>query len=145
MKKLKLIICTVVLAGLSLASCSSDDGPGVPPTIVGKWKYNKTITTVNNGNPTTTNYPNHEPNCEKDYQEFIEGGVFKDVVWNKNSENQCVIDDSDTSTWSKADNALTIDGEVYTITKLNNSELRYESSTSTGGTTLKVTQVFTKN
>jgi alpha-mannosidase len=145
MKKFKLFVCTFVLAGAALvSSCSSDDSSGTAPSIEGKWSYNKTITSVNDGAPTSTNYPNHEANCEKDYQEFAVGGIFKDVVWNKNSQNQCVIDDSDVSTWSKADNVLTIDGETYTITKLTHSELRYESTTTTGGATLKVTQVFTK-
>lgn len=145
MKKFKLFVCTFVLAGTALvSSCGSDDSSGTEPTIEGKWNYNKSLISTNGGDPTTSTYEDHTEGCDKNYQEFATGGTFRDVVIYKNASQVCT-EDAITSTWSKTDDELTIDGETYTVTKLTNSELRYESTTTTGGATLKVTQVFTKN
>lgn len=145
MKKFKLFVCTFVLAGAALvSSCSSDDSSDTAPTIEGKWNYNRTLISTNGGNPSTVPYEDHTAGCDKNYQEFVAGGAFRDVVIYKNASQVCT-EDALTSTWSKTDDVLTIDGDTYEITKLTRSELRYESTTTTGGATLKVTQVFTKN
>lgn len=148
MKKLKLMICAFAIAGLTLASCSSDDDSNVEATIVGKWNYNKTLLSTNGSAEQSTNYTSHEAGCDKDYQEFVMGGVFRDVVLFKNASSQCT-EDAENSTWTKNNDVLTIgtgaDAETFQVIKLTGSELRYKSTTTTGGQTFTVTQVFTKN
>lgn len=142
---MKLVFAALVItAGFLFVSCSSNDDDSSPASIVGKWNYSKTITSVNGGSPSTQNYEGHEVGCDKDYQQFADGGIFRDVVLYKNASDVCT-EDANVSTWVKTGNTLTIGTSTYTISGLTSSELRYESTTSTGGVSLKVIQVFTKS
>lgn len=144
MKKNFFLICSFAMASFSLISCNSDD-EDFERSIVGKWNYNKTIVSANGGNPVDNSYDDHENGCDKDYVEFVQGGVFRDVILFKNQQGVCTEDVAPNSTWSKDNSNLLIGNENYTITTLNGSELRYENITNVSGIPVKVVKVFTKN
>lgn len=143
MRKNNFLICMTIGTGLLLASCGSDDD-GFERTIEGKWNYNKTIVTAQGGTPVDQSYTGHENGCEKDHVEFIDGGVFRNVLLNKDQNNNCV-EDASQSNWSKNGATLTIGADIYQVTKLNGSELRYENTVNLEGVPVKVVKVFTKN
>ncbi|RZJ65239.1 MAG: hypothetical protein EOO50_14525 [Flavobacterium sp.] len=147
MNKMRFTLASMALtAGLLFSSCGNDDGPRA--SITGKWDYLKTITQVDNQNPSSVNYPGHEPGCDKDYQEFLEGGSFRDVALFQDQDDNC-NEFADSGEYALNGDLLTIqvDGEVaetFTVTKLTGAELRYESTAQTGGVSITVTQVFRK-
>lgn len=143
MRKKLLMICAFAMTGLSLISCNSDDDV-FEKSIVGRWNYNKTIVSTDGGTPVDNQYDGHENGCSKDYVEFVQGGIFKNVLINKDQNNNCV-EDSSQSTWAKNEATLTIGADSYSITTLNGSELRYENTTDVSGVPVKVVRVFTKN
>lgn len=143
MRKIKILMGVLAMASLSLASCSSSDDE-FERTIVGKWNYNKTIVTAQGGTPVDQSYTGHENGCEKDHVEFVEGGVFRNVLLNKDQNNNCV-EDATQSNWTKNGATLTIGADIYEVTKLNGSELRYENTVNLEGVPVKVVKVFTKN
>lgn len=144
---MRLTLASLALtAGLFMSSCGSDDGPRA--SINGKWDYLKTITQVDSQNPTSANYPGHEPGCDKDYQEFLADGSFRDVALFQDQDDNC-NEFTDAGEYAINGDQLTIqrDGEsaeTFTVTKLTGAELRYESTATTGGVSIKVTQVFRK-
>mgnify|MGYP003397520371 CR=1 FL=1 len=144
MKKKLFLICAFAMAGLSMISCNSDD-EDFERSIVGKWNYNKTIVSTNGGTPVDSPYNEHEEGCNKDYVEFVQGGVFRDVILFKNQQGVCTEDTAPNSTWTKDNSTLTIGNDVYTIVTLNGSELRYENTTDVSGVPVKVVKVYTKN
>ncbi|MBF6608348.1 MAG: lipocalin family protein [Flavobacterium sp.] len=156
MKMIKTVLAFVCVSALTLTSCSSDDDSGISTDadISGKWNYNRTVTNLN-GQESNQNYNTHEAGCDKDYVQFADGNVFRDVVLYRNPANVCT-EDAIVGTWAKSGNTLTIttpspepgQGNVtenFQIIRLDGSELHYVSTTSTGGSTLTVTQVFTRN
>lgn len=133
-------------AGLLFSSCGDDDGPRA--SINGKWEYLKTITKVENQNPTTANYPGHEPGCDKDYQEFLADGSFRDVALFQDQDDNC-NEFTEDGNYALTGDVLSIErdgepSEVFTVTKLTGTELRYESTAETGGVSITVVQVFRK-
>ena len=131
------------MASISLISCNNDD-QDFERSIVGKWNYNKTIVIANGGNPVDSPYNGHENGCSKDYVEFVQGGNFRDVLINKDQNSVC-FEEENLSTWNKSNSTLTIGSDVYDITVLNGSELRYENTTYVSDVPVKVVKVFTKN
>lgn len=147
MKKFRLALASAVAAVFLLGSCSNnDDEPA--GTLEGRWTPIKTITVVNGGSETEQAYSGNEAACDKDYREFLTGGLYRFVILYQNVQNVCT-EDVETSTWSKSGNTLTItqgvdESGTYEITKLTNSELRYKSVATTGGVQIEVTQVFSR-
>ncbi|NUY82228.1 lipocalin family protein [Flavobacterium sp. MAH-1] len=147
MNKTKLTVVSLAIAlGFLANSCGSDDGPGA--SIVGKWDYFKTITQVEGQNPISQNYQGNEPGCDKDYQEFLADGSYRDVVLFQNQDDVCT-ESVDDGNYAKEGDVLTVqeNGEnpqTYTITKLTDGELRYSSTTQNGGLDFTVTLVFRK-
>ena len=147
MKSIKLFLAVVVASAFTMTSCSNDDDAGISTdgNITGIWNYARTVTNLN-GQETSTDHE-HEAGCDKDYQEFVASGVFRDVVLYKNASNVCT-EDAQTATWSKSGNTLTLTGSeagTYEIIRLDGSELHYKTTSTTGGVTLIVTRVFTRN
>ena len=149
MKKFKALIVAFVLAGMTVVSCSSDDS-GPAATIEGKWNLSKTVTKVGSAGSQTQNYTGNEANCEKDYIEFmgVASGSLRDVILYTDAQDVCQEDEGTAGAWVKSDSMLTILGGEYEgnyeITKLSNSELRIESSTTLGGQNLVLTYYFKK-
>src|SRR5690606_21855429 len=100
-------------------------------TIIGKWTPTKTVVKTGTGT-LTQKYEDNQAGCDKDYVEFVDGGVFRKVIWFKNAENTCTEDAAAPQVWSKSDDELSIiggdyDGE-YDVAKLSGSELRIVST-----------------
>ena len=157
MKSLKLIFALVCFSAVTLTSCSNDDdsGPSVAAELSGKWNYARTVTLLNNQS-TSTEYTAHTAGCAKNYQEFAASGtIFKDVVVFKNPSNICT-EAPEIGTYTRSGNNLTIVRpdpnntsmtitENFEIIRLDNNELHYKSTSTTGGVELQVTRVFTRN
>ncbi len=146
MKKIKFYLAAVLIAGLSFTSCSDDDdnGSSTDGEIVAKWTPTRTVNTVNNVEVSSTDYTFNEPGCEKDFTQFLAGGVLNDVIYYKNAAEVCTQDADVTGTWTKSGNTLVIDDANYEITRLTGSELVYKSTVTTSGATLVVTEYFSK-
>ncbi|MDV6169000.1 hypothetical protein R1T16_11225 [Flavobacterium sp. DG1-102-2] len=130
-------ILGLALALICLAGCSDDDSPKNTVNLNQlnkRWYY---VATWVNGKK--TDHVNEA--CGKDYLEFLEGGVAKNVdIYN------CQLDPEITNGTYTIDantNKLTtvLDGEtiIYTVNKLNSKEL--EAETTFNG--LKIGYVFT--
>lgn len=148
MKKIKALMFAFVLAGMTVVSCSSDDSSGPAPTIEGKWNQVKTTVKVTNGGTSTIPYDSNESGCEKDYLEFLEGGVFNDAVFNKSGGGDCQ-ETKYAGTWTKTDSSLTIANAgtlsgTYTITKLTNSDLQVQRAVEVGGVVSTATIYLSK-
>ncbi len=152
MKQIRFACATIAATALLMTSCSNDDD-GPRAELEGKWTPTKTIAVLN-GNQTVTNYDGNEPDCDKDYREFVEGGAYRYVIYYDNVANACA-EDVVTTVWTRSGDIVTIvdtnddaeieaplDAGTYTITKLTGSELRLQSTSNTGGVSLEVTQVY---
>ena len=110
------------LAALMLTSCSNDDdnSTSIDSTeLTKKWYYSSTVF-----GGTTFPYDDHEA-CGKDYIEFVEGGVLRDVdVWDCEEDVYLMA-------WDLNGNKITLsdglDTAVGTIKKLTDSELHVQS------------------
>src|SRR5688500_4151933 len=119
----KLFMLAVVLC--SLAACSSDDDNAAPAVdldnLTQRWYYKS----YKLGNE-TVNYEGHMP-CGKDYIEFQEGNVARDVDYFDCQQDPEVS----TGTYSATEENLVIniDGtESYTLKKLSASTLQIEAT-----------------
>jgi hypothetical protein len=140
MKKIKVLMFAFVLAGMTVASCSSDDNNGPAATIDGKWNQVKTTVKIN-GQAINQDYGANVEGCDKNYVEFAAAAVFNEAVYFKAAgTGACQIDMAAPGTWTKSNKNLIIsnDGDLegnYEITKLTNSELQISSTKSAGGIT----------
>lgn len=86
----------------------------------------------------------HAAGCEKDYLEFLGGGVLNDVSYFNNGES--CEEFSDQGTWSKSGNTLTVtyDGESFTATivTLDSTTLKISITEDFEGTPITVIAVL---
>lgn len=145
MKKFKFLAMAIIAS--ATFGCSSDSDSGPAPTIVAKWNLTKTVSTIAGATNTDT-YNENEAGCDKDYVEFVSGGNFRNIVFNKDPQGNCIELGDDTASWTQASTALNITGgefaDTYEITKLSNSELRIKATTDVGGAEATVTYYFKK-
>ena len=129
------------LSLLFLASCSSDDGGSSIDTsqLTKKWYFESTIFQGQ-----TFPYDDHEE-CGKDYIEFVEGGVVRQVdIWD-------CEEDVYEGEWSLDGNKLTISfmgqSATATITKLTETEfdVKTKYDFDDDGTEETVTETHTSN
>ncbi|NDI98235.1 hypothetical protein GWA97_04025 [Flavobacterium sp. LaA7.5] len=141
MKKV-FLFAAIAFAGLTITSCSSDDDGG-GASIEGKWYYSEEGLS-SGGQEVLQDYTDHEAGCEKDYIEFVEGGVFRDVDF---FNGECEFD-TETSTWTRNGNTLTIgtgtDAESGTIATLSGSTLKITVSETLEGQTFNYVSVYTR-
>ncbi len=146
MKKIKVVLATLIMAGLTLTSCSSDDSSGTAASIVGKWNETKTVTKIS-GSTVTQTYENEE-GCDKDFVEFKAGGTLDRVTYFTNASDDCEASSQTGVGYTKTDDVLVINGSIYEgtyeITKLSGSELRVVTEDNTGGTSFTTTIYFKK-
>lgn len=116
MKNLKPLLILLLL--LSLAGCSSDDNKEVtadasqyPELILGKWYHDSSIF-VKNG---PINIYQNQCAGQRDYQEFLQGGTARDVVYNAS----CQINSNAVAQWK-------IEGTSLNFTYGEESDLSYE-------------------
>lgn len=143
MKKLKIVLFSVLTLGLALTtSCSDDDSSSnnTSGTLEGKWIHDKTGTVVN-GEDYFIDYA-HQEGCNKDYVEFITGGDYKEVEY---SGSECEVF-TDETTWSRNGNTLTVgtgeDVMTGTIETLTGTDLKVRTSETIDGETLTLVATF---
>ena len=140
MKKLVILFLSVLSSGLLLTSCSDDDGDEA--SINGKWEFYQTGFAF--GGQEELELYEHAAGCEKDYLEFLGGGVLNDVSYFNNGES--CEEFSDQGTWSKSGNTLTVtyDGESFTATivTLDSTTLKISITEDFEGTPITVIAVL---
>ena len=138
----KVLLFGLSIAALTFVSCSDDDGGSSAP-LEGKWYYSEEGVSAN-GQEVLQDYVDHQEGCEKDYIEFVEGGVFKDVDF-YNTDCDTYMDET---TWSRSGNTLTIgtgeDAETGTIATLNGSTLKLTVTETFEGQTFNYVEVYTR-
>ena len=134
-------IFTLGLGILMLASCSSDDsGSSIDASkLTKKWYYSTTKVLGQ-----TFPYEDHEE-CGKDYIQFIDGGVFKDVdVWDCEEYE-------DVANWTLDGKKITLtffgQSTTATIQKLTDTSLQvtYKDDFNEDGKDETVVQTYTSN
>lgn len=140
MKKLVILFLCVLTSGLLLTSCSDDDGDST--SINGKWEIYQTGFAF--GGQEELELYEHADGCNKDYSEFLSGGVLNDVTHFNNGEG--CEEFSDQGSWSKNGNTLNVDYEgesfVATIVTLNSTTLKISISEDMGGVPVTAIAVF---
>lgn len=144
MKKLKLVLFSVLALGLTLTSCGDDDSSSnTSGNLEGKWIYAKEGMAAQ-GQEILEDYE-HTPGCDKDFME-ISATTVKDV-WHDKEGTDCV-EGSDTSTYTRNGNTITVtEGtETFTATieKLTATELKIVDTETVEGTTVKYVTTFTR-
>ncbi len=152
MKTIKLFMSALLITGLmSTTSCSSDDDGGSQTggDLTARWNPTKTVTKVGNGDDESTPYGDNDPDCNKNYVEFMENGTVRIVAFTSPFDECQEFVDAEATTYTRTENMLTIVGNdnydgVYEIIRLTNSELRIREETNAGGVTITTTIFFTK-
>jgi hypothetical protein len=105
MKKISILFLLTLILGITFASCTKDDSGSVDMNyIVAKWNFEKSTATSGAFTlPYSTDYFKNEDDCNKDYVEFIAGGVAK----YGNYTSGCAFEEK-TGTWSQSGNTITI-------------------------------------
>lgn len=142
---MRIRLLLIVLTTLVAFSCASDDQPFA--NLVGQWNKVSTTTQIGNQAPNTSPYDSNTIGCHKDYWEFLPDGQLRDVVLYKNAQEICT-EDVDLKTYVHTGDQLTISEpgltETFTVIRLTGSVLEFQSTTTTGGITLKVTHTFAR-
>lgn len=106
MKNLKLLSAVFAFV-FAFSSCSKDEALTKQEMLTGKWEFSKTGYISDTGVETTTDY-NHECTTQKDFYQFLEGGIYNEGYY-----SGCSLELS-TGTWSLSENMLSraFDGAV---------------------------------
>lgn len=146
MKKTLLLFFSVLVLGISLSSCTNDSGPVDMSFIEGKWLFNKSTATSSGFTiPYSTSYFKNEDGCDKDYIEFLSGGVVK----NGDYADSCVFTLKE-GTWSESENSLIIAvndtsfNGTFVVSSLSATELILKIDGTYGGQTGTFNLYFTK-
>ena len=139
----------LVFASLTifLLSCSKDQDPApVTPLIVGKWTQIKSVVTIP-GSPTMTEpYTGNEPGCNKDFVEFVSGGVLNNIEYSK--VNNLCVPTTDVAIWAQTGNNLKItagsDVTNYNIEALTATDLVLKGTESNGSITATFVLYFSR-
>jgi hypothetical protein len=140
MKKLKIVLFSVLALGLTLTSCGDDDSSSnnTSGNLVGKWIYSQ----EKEGNGPLTDYE-HTEGCDKDYME-ISAQEIKDA-WFYKDGTECV-EESETATYTRNGNTLTVTegGMSFSgkIEKLTATELEISSTETEEGVTVKYLSTY---
>lgn len=144
MKKFRLLLCGLMVAGFAFTSCSDDDSDGGSgqASLNGRWFYAKEG--VSAMGIESLNDWNHEPGCIKDNVEFAANGVFNETYYYEDCD-----EDKDTGTWSTTGNKLTVSSggssSVVEIVELTENILKIRQAQSVGDNTIYDVQVYTRN
>ena len=147
MKKIKLFAAALAIGALSF-SCSSDDNENMlGGDFTARWNPIKTVVKIS-GETYTEPYDSNEPGCDKDFVEFTDAGLMRNVVYFTNPDDVCEESSATPQEYQRTDNTLLIQGGefagTYEITKLTNSELQITQSSTSGGLTTTTTVYFNK-
>ena len=144
MKKLIILFVFVLVTGLNLTSCSSDNESTSSSSIVGKWNFSKYSTTFNGVTSPEMDYDGNESGCPKDFIEFKTGGVYNEGDY---SGSTCVLD-SFAGTWVQSGSNITITEGTDVITaqvvSVSSSVLKVKATETDSGVTITVNITFVK-
>ena len=126
MKKTSILVLLTIILGTLFTSCTKDiSGPVDMDYLVGKWNFNKSTASSSGFTiPYTTEYIKNEDGCNKDYVEFIAGGVVRFGDYKPN----CVFEEK-IGTWSQNGNTVTINvvgtsfNDTFDVASLSANEL----------------------
>jgi hypothetical protein len=139
MKKLVVLFLSVLTSGALLTSCS-DDNEG--SSIEGKWEFYQEGFSFN-GQEQLEPW-DHEEGCDKDYIEFLGGGVLNEVSYFNDGES--CEESSEQSLWSKNGNTLTVtiggESQDATIATLDATTLKIVITEDFEGMPVSVIVVF---
>lgn len=144
MKKLSFLFLSALALGMSFTSCSKDDD-STPGSVVGKWNYSKTSTSINGQLVAPeADYDGNEAGCNKDYVEILESGVYNEVDFDGVDCDQ----DLDAGTWVKNGATLTVtsngETDVMTVVSVSSTVLKMKFSYTEQGITITQNVTFTK-
>jgi len=147
MKKIKFFAVALALGAIAF-SCSSDDSENLlGGDLTAKWNPTKTVVKIS-GETFNEPYDSNEAGCDKDYIEFTDAGLMRDVIYFHNASNVCTEDAATPQEYTRTDNTLVISGGefggTYEITKLTSSELQIAQTSTSGGLTTTTTVYFSK-
>ena len=141
MKKLKFAMA-VLVAGLTMVSCSGDDDNGSSASLEGKWIPIKEGVSAG-GQEQFLDYE-HAEGCDQDYIEFLSGGTVNDVYY---YGSECT-EEVDEGTWVREGNTITTTygGDAYSaeIINLSDTELKVGETYTMEGVEMMYVTVFTK-
>lgn len=105
MKKTSILFFLAIILGFFFTSCTKDiSGPVDMDYLVEKWNFNKSTASSSGFTlPYSTDYLKNEEGCNKDYIEFISGGIVKFGNYTPN----CVFEEK-VGTWSQNGNSILI-------------------------------------
>lgn len=106
MKKFRLLLCGLMVAGVAFTSCSDDDGdaPAQQASITGKWYYSQRGLNAAGQDMGFSNYSEHATGCTKDNMELTEGGAWREYDYT--SAPACT-ESVETSTYTRTANSIT--------------------------------------
>ncbi len=147
MKKITVLFVLALTLGTIFTSCTKDDsGPVDVNFLVGKWVFNKSTASSSGFTiPYTTDYIKNEDGCNKDYVEFITGGVVKFGDY----KPSCTFEEK-VGTWSQSAETITISvtgssfNGTFKIASLSATELILKIDGTYAGKTGTFNLYFTK-
>jgi hypothetical protein len=156
MKKFKVLLCAVLVAGFSFTSCSDDDedttpvnGGNTSASIEGRWYFSQEGTGTESMAESSLRDYDHADDCGKDYVLFNEGGVLKTIEFD--GDDNCAQIVRETA-WAKNGNTLTFgtgaEATTAEVIALTSTTLKIrEVNPDFGGSGLTVYDytVFTRN
>jgi hypothetical protein len=138
MKKISVLFVTVVMLGLSFASCNKDDDDNnsTSSSLEGKWNYSTVRIELPGLSGEELDYESANLSCGKDFVEFKPKGVADLGYY---SDDCKVV--TNATTWSQDGSKLTYDGDTYEIVINTDSLLKIKSTNSEGD--IKVFTIIT--
>ena len=147
MKKSIILFLLAITSGIVFTSCTKDDsGPVDMNFIEGKWNFNKSTATSSGFTiPYSTDYFKNEDGCNKDYIQFIAGGVAK----YGNYTTGCAFEEK-SGTWVQSGNTIIISvtgtsfNGTFNVASLSSTELLLKIEGTYAGNSGTFSLYFTK-
>lgn len=147
MKKSIILFLLAITSGIVFTSCTKDDsGPVDMNFIEGKWNFNKSTATSSGFTiPYSTDYFKNEEGCNKDYIQFIAGGVAK----YGNYTTACAFEEK-SGTWLQTGNTIIISvtgtsfNGTFNVASLSSTELLLKIDGTYAGNSGTFSLYFTK-
>lgn len=135
MKKITMFLFALLTVSVSFVSCNDDDNNTTNEdqgVLEGKWYYSEEGVGTSDWNTVQYAAYSHMSGCEKDYIDFAEGGVYRDVMHVENCDTETY-----TTVWSRTGDTVIIDTDgdavMEDINFLNSNVLRTRQLVSGSG------------
>lgn len=148
MKKLVLLLASIVIFGSGFSSCTKEggNGPVDMSLISGKWLFSRSTATLNGITiPYTSSNFKNEEGCDKDFIELLPATI---VTYGDYSLN-CVFTAKE-GMWSQKENTIKINvtgtsfNDTFDVTTLTSTELVLKISGTYSGQSGVLTLYFTR-